>query len=286
MNPPVAVGGVGGSGTRLVASILREAGMWLGPDLNESMDNLWFTLLFCRADALAWPEREVAARWRIFERAMRGRASGWCGRRRLQRIVEAGLPEYPVAWARERGLRLMHPPRPEGGCWGWKEPNTHMLLPRLLKCAPELRYVHVMRHGVDMAFSDNQNQPRRWGEALPGAAGPPGPRRALRFWCVAHRRLAAVARTMRGRFLAVHYEALCERPETEIARLLEFAGLPADAAGSLERLVKRPAGPPRRERMDAGMLDPADVAYANAICDPEAPPPPDAWDEAAPEARP
>jgi hypothetical protein len=44
--PFVVVGGVGGSGTRLVATCLQRLGVRIGPDLNESLDNLFFTLLF------------------------------------------------------------------------------------------------------------------------------------------------------------------------------------------------------------------------------------------------
>ena len=42
--------------------------------------------------------------------------------------------------------------------WGWKEPNTHMILPFLLKKYKNLRYIHIMRNGLDNAYSKNQNQ--------------------------------------------------------------------------------------------------------------------------------
>lgn len=42
---PVAIGGVGGSGTRVFAEILRGFGFYIGDCLNGALDNLWFTLL-------------------------------------------------------------------------------------------------------------------------------------------------------------------------------------------------------------------------------------------------
>jgi hypothetical protein len=48
----VAIGGVGGSGTRLGAALLQVLGYYIGDDLNESLDNLWFTLLFKRRSIL------------------------------------------------------------------------------------------------------------------------------------------------------------------------------------------------------------------------------------------
>ena len=53
IKPPVAIGGVGGSGTRLIAQILHEAGFYLGDDLSYAIDNLWFTLLFRRLEILS-----------------------------------------------------------------------------------------------------------------------------------------------------------------------------------------------------------------------------------------
>src|SRR3990167_6840991 len=44
--PPLAIGGVGGSGTRVVAAAAIALGFDLGSDLNPPLDNLAFTLLF------------------------------------------------------------------------------------------------------------------------------------------------------------------------------------------------------------------------------------------------
>ena len=43
---PVAIGGVGGSGTRVIAEILIQLGFYIGSDLNSANDNLWFMLTY------------------------------------------------------------------------------------------------------------------------------------------------------------------------------------------------------------------------------------------------
>ena len=48
MKGPVVIGGVGGSGTRVIAEILRELKFFIGNDLNGPLDNLTYTLLFKR----------------------------------------------------------------------------------------------------------------------------------------------------------------------------------------------------------------------------------------------
>ena len=49
--------------------------------------------------------------------------------------------------------------------WGWKEPRSIYLLPFFHRHLPGLRFLHVVRDGRDMAFSENQNQLRKHGEA-------------------------------------------------------------------------------------------------------------------------
>ena len=48
LSGPVIIGGVGGSGTRVVAEIINLLGFYIGDDLNPAKDNLWFLLLFKR----------------------------------------------------------------------------------------------------------------------------------------------------------------------------------------------------------------------------------------------
>ena len=49
-NSPIIIGGIGGSGTRVIAEILTLLDVYLGRALNKSLDNLWFTALFKRRD--------------------------------------------------------------------------------------------------------------------------------------------------------------------------------------------------------------------------------------------
>lgn len=73
---PVVVGGVGGSGTRVIAQILMKMGFFMGSDLNDANDNLWFALLFKRPQ---WfmknfdkNESEIFKGLSIFEKVMNG----------------------------------------------------------------------------------------------------------------------------------------------------------------------------------------------------------------------
>ena len=45
---PLVIGGLGGSGTRVIAQLVNDLGFYLGSHLNEPLDNLWFTFFLRR----------------------------------------------------------------------------------------------------------------------------------------------------------------------------------------------------------------------------------------------
>ena len=243
--PPVAIGGLGGSGTRIFAAILQAAGVHIGDCLNEPLDNLWFAVLFKRAAWARAPNprppdpNDIATSIRLFQRAMTtGLADRPDGRlsaseRTLLAQLRADLPPEG-SW--QCGPKSVHvdnlmtsgPPRVgTDRPWGWKEPNTHVFLPHLDRHIPGFRYIHVVRDGLDMAFSNNTWQARHWSHLYDLSKDPriPLPLRQLRYWCAANRRaLDYGAAHMPGRFLAVHYEDFCDRPTLHWARIMGFLG--------------------------------------------------------------
>lgn len=268
--PVVAIGGVGGSGTRLVAQIVSRLGWDLGGELNEASDNLWFTLLFKRTEL--WPstgsDREFARAARTFRAAMTGQSlepgtGAWL------RTLTADRPQHDRLWLSQRVESLeaatvshLPPARP----WAWKEPNTHVFIDRLAVAYPDLKYIHVVRNGLDMAYSANQNQLRLWGPLLLGAPTEPGPRASLRYWCAVQQRIERVGREMPGRLMMLNFDALCLAPERHLATLGDFLGLPAgDAAEpSLRSLVRAPSSIGRFKPHGIGTFDAADIAFVKS----------------------
>jgi len=69
---PLAIGGVGGSGTRVVAAAAIALGIDMGCDLNPALDNLFFTLLFRAREAPDLPPHEFARRVRLLLASAKG----------------------------------------------------------------------------------------------------------------------------------------------------------------------------------------------------------------------
>jgi len=240
---PVVVGGVGGSGTRVVAQMMLGMGFDMGNDLNEPLDDLWFNLLFYRPTWLSNEPRLAAdpipvgldlMRKRAFgQRRLSGPEVGFISRAWTDIAHDRHFGRSPSAWAARRIWRFSRPSASVNAGyhigWGWKEPISHLVAPEILEHFGDARYVHVIRHGLDMAFSTNLNQVKFFG-TLFGIAVPagqrPSPVDALRYWIRASQRtVGGVCTRVPERTHIVVFDDLCRTPEREVTRLVDFLGV-------------------------------------------------------------
>jgi hypothetical protein len=255
---PIVIGGVGGSGTRVVAEMLALFGFYIGCDLNEASDNLWFTLLFKRS---RWyyknrtDYKEINTGISLLHKLMATRDRLTLGESLflLQAVAEMALRGHnhlgygknlwPFARIRKMISSVGVGERDYFG-WGWKEPNSHLLISNLADYFPGFKYIHLIRHGLDMAFSNNQQQLFNWGHLF-GVELPDDksgiPSASFSYWVRANDSVVKIGEKLGdSRFLLINYDKLCDSPITEINRLTKFIGIPADnefisMAGSLIR---------------------------------------------------
>ena len=253
---PVAIGGVGGSGTRLIADIMVQLGFQLGTDLNGPRDNLAFSFLFKRAEL--WPlddHREALSQAQeLFFNAMYfHRPLTVQEREFITKLGLIGRPPHAADWPPARAAALLQQSadqtRPK--LWGWKEPNTHIFLPALIERAPGMKYIHVVRHGLDMAHSYNQSQLLLWGQALtnkiPSTSNPGD---SLAYWCAAHERILGIGATMESNFYLLNYDKFCCKPEGELEKLLQFLQLKPEvqSINKILREIEAPASISRHRK--------------------------------------
>lgn len=267
-DPHVAIGGVGGSGTNLIAAITRQLGVNIGFDVNSSQDNLAWTLLFKRPEVLLMDDSALAGDLAIFVAAMTASRPLTADEgHRIAQLARDDRPQHPRDWLAERAARLSAATtaQPDHRPWGWKEPNTHVLLPFLARQFPALRYVHVVRHGLDMAFSSNQNQLAYWADAFEIPRDLPAPVRALRYWLAVQKRAHALGASMDSRFLWLDYDAFCADPVAGVERLQEFLGLPGQDSEALAGMVEPQPSHGRYRSMDCSVFDAQDVEAVRAL---------------------
>ena len=243
LSSPVIIGGVGGSGTRVVAEIISHLGFYIGDDLNPAKDNLWFLLLFKRP---RWFRRARHDKNKIFtglsllSKAMLHQSGpDWPELRFLIRAVleisifghnykgdGRGLWPFLRAWnmvVRQPKMTL------NKSQWGWKEPNTHIYLEYLAAYFSNIKYIHTIRHGLDMAFSENQQQLYNWGPIL-GLELPKSrsdePAASLKYWIKSNRRVLEIGEKLGDqKYLVVNFDRLCLSPKSEIPKIVSFLNI-------------------------------------------------------------
>ncbi len=264
---PVVVGGVGGSGTRIVEEIMRRLNVYTGADLNYAGDNRWFTLL-CKLPrwelGAQTPESGTMRALTALERAMTGRLEF---NDQDRRIVNESLhrsrywwrhdrlaDDRPPAWLRERVATLLRSGRDfssDASLWGWKEPNSHLIIRHLNShFGDRLRYVHVIRNGLHMAQSRNQLQLKRWGSVfgVVNDSPDPSPAASLDYWIRANETAIEEGKALHpGRFYLLNYDELCANPKPEVTSFVEFLGLdpPDEVVRELARVPRAGSSRPR-----------------------------------------
>jgi len=249
---PVAIGGIG-SGTLLGAQILLDWGYALGADRNDAHDNLWFTLLFRRP---LWQrtadENTIHAAIATFEALMCGTplpddASAIIDEA-VQQMTTAGESSWGASeeWLLERLEAIEQRPSHEAALWGWKSPVTHIYLDALADYFPQMKCIHVIQHGLDMAYSENQQHVYHWGHLANVDATPDKPitpRQSVDWWLHNNKCAIQTGRDKLGdNFLLLNFDALCETPERILPELLSFLGVSINDA-KLQSLLAMPKAP-------------------------------------------
>jgi Sulfotransferase family len=203
---PNVIGATGGSGTRALAKVLRESGMYTGSDLNAYEDALPFGAFSDR-----WINRFVASNG-----GDQGLADAMG--HDLDGVLAGHVADMP----------------PSARSWGWKEPRSIYLVSFFDGAMPSLRFLHFIRDGRDMAFSENQQQLRKHGRAVIGNVDPLRRwARSIRLWARINTEAADYCeRALGDRYLRVRFEDLCAEPHRTIEQVFDFFGIDGDAAAA------------------------------------------------------
>lgn len=213
---PLVIGAIGGSGTRVFSRISRHAGVFMGGHLDNQEDSQPVSRFYseCASDYLA-ADGHLAARQR----------------RQLSERLSELLHEHLEG--------LPHPDHP----WGIKNPRSILMLRFWHERFPGMRFLHVVRNGLDMAYSEQQNQIRRHGEAILGAEfNRPGPERAMLWWARVNGAAADYGEaTLGGHYTRVRLEDLCANPKRTVRSLFGFIGSKSPMKGAVREVTTPPS---------------------------------------------
>jgi len=199
--PPVVIGAVGGSGTRVLAQVLRKAGWFMGQRVDsrneDSLPIAWFLTKWLKSlhDFPNVDSHTLSKATSDFDR--------------MVQVHRRGIPSWDAPW-------------------GWKNPRSMWLLPFLVDRFPQMKFIHMIRDARDMMLSENRYFLRSHGEWLLGPEWWRNPLAAqLELWRLGNKRAVEFGERYLGdRYRMIRYEDLCQKPAETIRRLLEFLDAP------------------------------------------------------------
>ena len=266
----IMIGGVGGSGTRVFAESLLNAGIRSLSDLNSASDYLGSTLLFKRSDIF---EDIQSGRfemiWSLLEKAFLGGHVPTSEEKiYIKSLTKQDRLHHSTRWLRSRSrslLRAMKSNRDDSR-WFVKEPNLHIITPAVLDIREDIRMVMVVRHGVDMAFSGNQQQSQLWGHHfLPEDEMVSDQVSSLRYWCEVHRRIREISQQHPDRVRILSYDQLCQDPEPVLRSLFDFTGIEptTELLMTCSSGVRSPKSIGRRHDEDLSQFSSSDMDFVD-----------------------
>jgi hypothetical protein len=138
---------MGRSGTKLLTDALERLGVFMGVSQDMNDEALLFLSInreLMRSVGASWYAPEPIASV-LADPVQREKLATWVAPRlRGPRALSfLGLPR----------LLRFHSVGAQAGLWGWKDPRSTWTLPLWRELFPDLRVVHLVRHGVDVAAS-------------------------------------------------------------------------------------------------------------------------------------
>lgn len=211
---PLIIGATGGSGTRAIAQLLIGSGhVYLGKNHNRALDCLDFKSFYDRHIPDFLPlfySQELLSNATEFGQSM------------MRIDFKQSLNHYQED-ALGSGSNWAN------AVWGWKGPRSLFLLPFWHAVFPDLRFLHVVRDGRDMAYSTNQNQLLLYGELSLAEKSGSQAERSIALWERANITASKYAnKHMARQYHCIKYEDLVFETDNTLIDLADFLDIDAN----------------------------------------------------------
>ena len=195
------------------------------------------------------------------------------GRGELYFLVGAYLgSEYNYKWKTKRIYKILEnfsADKKKFKGWGFKEPNSHLLIDKFRSFMDKPKYIHVIRNGLDMAFSKNKKQLYNWGDLFEVNTFLNKERvPSFEYWKKANSRAINLGENLYSKdFLLVKFEDICSKPKKEGEKIANFLGLDIDKndLSKCTEFIYTPESIGRHKSHDLKWLDKKDTDFLKEV---------------------
>ena len=223
---PIFIGAIGGSRTRAVAELLHNAGFFMGKKLNHAFDNRLFHLFSQPAlsDVLQ-NKNMINERIDLLRQLSTQTSPDLTQYTHLLGYLPIDGPSPEGVDALKRCIVCEYCPDEEPRQWGFKNPRSHFFCEHILDRLCESHFIYVIRHGLDMVYSQNVRQVQKYGEIFGIKTHfSSRPEDIFSFWMATLNCILEVKNRYPDRVYILRFEDFVGSPLEQSQRLLEFAG--------------------------------------------------------------
>lgn len=286
---PIVISGTTGTGTEIIVDVLRQLDYFMGVDLDNHRNNRTAKLLFNRRIWLNKVEKKNGKKFKavlsLFEKSM---LEGFKGeiKKTERKLIHKASRDYvtrhlsilshginlPVLlkWTKSRKQYLK---TSEGintsdyKGWGWKCYSSQFYLDKLVKRYPELHYIHIIEHGLDFAFSSQNEQLKIWASSFDinyPLLGTLDPNTLLNYWYKSNKTVLDMANELlpEEQIHVIQYKDLYTNLRPTIVELMKFLGrlTRKDIINNLVELPQKPNSVDRYKARDLSIFKGKDIA--------------------------
>ena len=259
---PVVIGCNGGSGSRVLAEIVEQLGVYMGIQDNQTLDNVWFPSFFFDGITYFF-DKNVPVESRIYEAMELFEELMFSPFTSIDRVIKARTKwfgfmlkmqkhhsNYVFKSSRFQKIYQLKSSQILSESmfsqWGWKEPISHFYIKYLNQYFPNMKYIHLIRNGLDMAYTNNLMH--YWILAKFYEIPIPQdlalrPKAYFNMWVRTNlKTISECDKFLKNRFIVIKFEDLCINPVEQIRRVAAFLSIdcPDDKTQELADLVKCP----------------------------------------------
>ena len=235
---PIFIGGIGGSGTRVICQILKDAGLYMGSNLNEKNDAVDFYNFY-----LKWANVFLKERIRMNDKTIE----------QMKEDYHSSLKNH---------LKMLPD---KNSNWGAKNPRSIIFLPFLFSQFPKMHFLHIIRDGRDMIFSKNLNLLNLSGTILLNKQNL-DKFDNLSIWSMVNLNTKIFCeQKLKDNYLVIKFEELCSNPKGIIEKIFNFTGVLDYDLSEIEQKIIAPKTIGRWKEHKEIVLDKMTLLHTTAL---------------------
>lgn len=259
LKAPVVIGGVGGSGTRVITQIVKKAGFYIGNNVGKANDAKDFFEFFKKWIPV-YLLKKTLTELETQDKEFHDFFTKWVSSDLLKKTTPGLENKEMISEFKKCVDTHLLPTSGNKTRWAFKLPRTIFLLPFLHSQFPKMKFIHVLRDGRDMVYSKNEKMLVNFSKFMLNINDPQNPKDKLKFWSSVNLEAAKYGENhMKENYIQIRFEDLCQKKEETTRKIFGFLNVSFKDLTPFLKIIRPPKSIGRwkdyQENLDISEID-------------------------------